>query len=379
MSHDPNNGRGDRQRVALVCTLVNARKVLKSFISYHLGMGIDRIYLFFDRVDDPGIEIAAAYPQVTWWARDADLERRWTGCRLYQCEPLIRDYVNQEVMARQQLNAELAIQECRQAGIDWILHLDVDECFFLPDESLQAHFSRLAAMGVDSIIYPNREGVPERAEVGDYFREVTLFKVKPSGNSPQQRQAIQDSRKLLGGRWYHFYENGKSAGRVGPDLLPHGVHGFATYRHSQRRSVRLWNRIGFYKLREVKREILNFLSIKSRRQRVAVGQGVVLHYPCCGFQHFWDKYVILGEFADTWFGKTQISHTVAMHVAARDVVNRQGRAAALAFFHQYFVHDDPEEVAVLEDCGLLARITGPSQQLAAAETMESSKPSPMHL
>lgn len=360
-------------KVGLVCTLVNAEQVLHSFLRYHLGLGFDRIFLFFDRATDPALAIAQEYAQVTAWVRDGDLEQRWQACRLYQQEAQVRDYVQQEVMARQQLNVELAIAACKEQGVDWLVHIDVDELFYLPDESLQAHFSRLTRMGLDNLIYPNWEGVPEQMEIGDYFQEVTLFKRKPLKYSRAQRHFLARQPKVVGHRLYHFYENGKSAGRIGPDLLPHGVHGFATYRYSQRASLRLLEKGGWFKLREIKREVLEYLGIQLPRRRKALGNAAILHYPCCGFQQFWDKYVTLGDFPDTWFGKTRIAKTISMQVEARDVVNKAGRAAAQAFYHQRFVYGDAAEVQEWMDQRLMVRITQPAHQLAAS-TLTISPP-----
>lgn len=42
----------------------------------------------------------------------------------------MKDFVNEEVQARQEVNAEIALNLCLDLGIDWLLHIDSDELFY---------------------------------------------------------------------------------------------------------------------------------------------------------------------------------------------------------------------------------------------------------
>ena len=41
-------------------------------------------------------------------------------------------YAGREVQARQQLNCEHAMSQCRDEGLAWLLHVDSDELLYLP-------------------------------------------------------------------------------------------------------------------------------------------------------------------------------------------------------------------------------------------------------
>jgi hypothetical protein len=78
----------------------------------------------------------------------------------------------------------------------------------------------------------NFEALPEAFEVGDYFREVTLFKVNinrlGSLRFDARQMALLRSSHFADAHFnFHLYGNGKSAARVGPDLVPATVHEFA--------------------------------------------------------------------------------------------------------------------------------------------------------
>ena len=94
---------------------------------------------------------------------------------------------------------------------------------------------------------------------------------------------------------------------------------------------------------------------------------MILHYPCCGFEHFWRKYVTLGKFADQWWGKYDIEAMIGpFHLQARDVVERGDRDAARAFYRQRVAMEDPRLVAELMRHGFLKRISIPRAILAPA-------------
>src|SRR3954468_11997920 len=106
-------------RAAIVTTLKNAGAVLDSFIAYHLAVGFEHIFLFFDDAADPDLPRAAANLRVTAIAHDAALRERWRALPQYAEQAR---FIDSEVMARQVLNVELAMQLARERGFDWLLH-----------------------------------------------------------------------------------------------------------------------------------------------------------------------------------------------------------------------------------------------------------------
>ena len=79
----------------------------------------------------------APRPDVTAIARDEDLQRTWRGLVLWNEAGA---HVGREVMARQLLNAEHAMNLARAMGFHWLLHIDADELFYMPNGDAPAHF-----------------------------------------------------------------------------------------------------------------------------------------------------------------------------------------------------------------------------------------------
>ncbi|XP_020269706.1 glycosyltransferase-like KOBITO 1 isoform X2 [Asparagus officinalis] len=92
----------------------------------------------------------------------------WLACFFYKpC--------NYELFVKQSLNMEMAIVMARNAGMDWIIHLDTDELMHLVG-ALEYSLRLLADVpsNVDMVIFPNYESSIERDDVIDPFSEVRL-------------------------------------------------------------------------------------------------------------------------------------------------------------------------------------------------------------
>jgi hypothetical protein len=110
----------------------------------------------------------------------------------------------------------------------WLLHIDSDELFGLaPGMSLHQHFRDLESRGIGQLSYMNHEGVPQAEDVYDPFLEVTLFRqhlaVVPI--SPESQTAVDFWKgRNPEGQYFLGYDNGKSATRVLPGVIPVSVH-----------------------------------------------------------------------------------------------------------------------------------------------------------
>ena len=98
----------------LVATVKAPEEELLAFVAYHLSLGANRLWLYFDDPEDPAFDRISKLPQVTatrctnwYWA--------WRGGRR---EPLY---------LRQISNALHAQSKCR---LDWLGHIDVDEYLY---------------------------------------------------------------------------------------------------------------------------------------------------------------------------------------------------------------------------------------------------------
>jgi hypothetical protein len=324
-------------RPAIVATVRDAADVLGSFIAYHLAIGFAHIYLFFDDPADPFAGTLDGHPQVTPIRCDAELRSRWPALRSFRT---FGAHVDTEVMARQILNCELAIGMAAQAGMDWMLHIDSDELFFCEGNNAPEHFRELDSRGTRNAVYMNFEALPETLEVGDYFRDVTLFKV----NINRLGALRFDARQMTLLRAAHFtdehfnfhlYNNGKAAARIDADLVPVTVHEFGRVTPA---------------------------GTLDRQHEICGDSQLILHYPNCGFPRFLTKYRTLGEFGDRWFGVNEIFR---FHREARDIVALGDEARARQFYRDRVMLNPAEDVALLIEQGLLKRIDGPARLLAS--------------
>lgn len=363
------HNRQSDQTVAIVTTLRHPGPSLPSFITYHLAIGFDHLFLFFDDASDPAIDVARQYERVTVIPNDAKLRQRWLESQSYR-NATLRMFQWTEVMARQLLNVDVAIQIALERGISWLLHIDSDELFYSPEQTVSEHFASLTHRGIRRATYLNHEAVPESPWITDPFREVTLFKQNRMGSggaaSRKKRAELADRVPQLPPKFFHFYSNGKSAARVRPGLTAPGVHGFRHVEES-RRVMTTFTR--FTRARLVVAASHAFprfdAMLKERSlgmaRAVIVTSPAILHYACCGFENFWDKYRILGQFDDKWWGQDDIKTQIGtFHIEARDIVAKADRSAALEFYEKRMVIRDEPEVANLISEGVFCRITEPS-------------------
>lgn len=317
---------------AIVTTLRDAGPLLDGFIAYHRAIGFERLYLIFDDPSDPDLNRVADLPGVHAVACDDALRRAWRD------GPLFREMggsVDQEVMARQVLNAALALGWARDDGHDWLLHIDVDELFHPPTGSAAAWFAALADQPFDVIGFPNLEAAPEADLCARPHHDVNLFKTsidrmrRVVAPNPALADALRASRRF-GAGFFNLYSNGKSAARLSSvGLQPLGVHDFAG----------------------------------PASRRVVAGDAAILHYACCGLDAFKAKYRLLGPFSDRWWGRYDIAAAIGpFHLQARDVVLR-GTDDQIAAFYRERVSMGAAEAEWGLRAGLLERITSPARVL----------------
>ncbi|MFS8776058.1 glycosyltransferase family 2 protein, partial [Synechococcus sp. W65.1] len=139
-------------------------------------------------------------------------------------------------------------------------------------------------------------------EVEDYFRDVTLFKKNPAALEPGLCTELQ----RVSGKSQYFlaYQNGKSAARIHPTLLPNSVHSFD--------------------IPECHTLVTSFPSI--------------LHY---------------------------LNFRVPFHLASRDAYCSGDRTCMAALYQEFILYNNPETNQNLIEKGILTRISYPSQLLSS--------------
>jgi len=283
--------------------------ILSTFVSYHLAKGFAHMILFFDDSNDPSRECFYIQQQqqagkVTTFVRSEELDELQKNiCSLYS---KLAPFKDEEVPARQQLNAEYALlTSAKFFELSWLLHLDVDELFYTSSETIYEHFQQLSQAGIGHITYANHEGVPETVNIGNYFREVTLFRrnhhTLPLTTAAQNFMKWFESRTRHG-QYMLFYDNGKSAVRVENGVVPVSVHSFKLPENSELRYCQTF------------RDIRNHRpdTIYTEDQDVHI-----FHYPVCGEFWFKQKYETLGNFKSSWMGDS-LRIAPSFHLDCRD-------------------------------------------------------------
>jgi hypothetical protein len=234
-----------------------------------------------------------------------------------------------EVMARQIVNADMALTLAGDDRLDWLIHLDVDELLYADDHI--CNYLRNAPPCVGQVIYPNYEALPESSDICDYFKEVTLFKKNPCFCSPA---AVDKWLDRTGRTWFYVaYCNGKAAVRIATGVSTAGVHIFDIS--------------------------------KTRYDTVIARDHIILHYPNCGLERFRLKYRARGNFPDKCFDQWS---RLPAHLLSRDVVNRGSRDDVLAFYERHMCSRAQADVEYLLALGIGERIIGPSKWLSAPTT-----------
>jgi hypothetical protein len=317
-------------KVGIVTTLIDAENVIKSFVNYHLKTGFDRIYLFFDNPNDPTKSLVEGNRKVSVIPCNVQLKEQWKHTNAYKNYGHLNSFIQVEPMARQILNMDVACKLAQDDGIEWLLHIDIDELFYSPHEGVHEHFEHLASEGVFFKRYLNFEAIPEKESIQDYFKEVTLFKKNPEVYSFDER--INHQHHVTTNFFTH-YQHGKMAAQASR-IYVSGIHEFVFDKAQLGKPL-----------------------------NIPVGSPTdptILHYPCCGFQFFWDKFMTLGNFNENIFGR----ELYGIYKSAKEVIKLNDRAEALKFYQQTIMWS-AEEISRLLQLNLIGRIDHPSKILGS--------------
>ena len=239
--------------VGIVTTVKNPHQI-NDWINYHLGIGIKKIYII---ADDPEEDLKInPDDRVVIFKNNSEWREKLNEIDYLK---MFYNKYDTEVMSRQILNFAHVRDIARNTNLNWLLHIDCDELFYLEGNDLNQIFD----VDYDMIKFKNYEMVPENDSYQNCFREGTKFKTNKTK--------------------YIAYSNGKSALRINSEAIIVGVHGFMGGR-----------------------------TLKS-------DYGKILHYPSCNFEEYIRKYKILGKFDDKWWGIVQIP--IKFHLESRDLID----------------------------------------------------------
>lgn len=149
--------------VSIVTTLSEPVEQTLGFVHYHINLGVDRLFLFFDNPDDPAIEVVERYPEV-----------RSTRCDQAYWSASARGSRHPNVSMRQRDNASVAVKWAREEGLSFISHIDADELIYCVGKLQQI----LHEHPGNVIRYHLHEAVAEQLNP-DHLFSPTLFRRRP--------------------------------------------------------------------------------------------------------------------------------------------------------------------------------------------------------
>ncbi|XP_050383222.1 glycosyltransferase-like At2g41451 [Argentina anserina] len=206
------------------------------WIYYHKVIGVSNFLLFVEgKAASPNVsKVLETIPGVKVIHRTRELEEQQAKSRIWN-ETWLSSFFykpcNYELFVKQSLNMEMAIVMAREAGMDWIIHLDTDELIYpagAREYSLRQLLSDVPG-DADAVIFPNYESSVERDDIKEPFSEVSMFK-KNYDHLPKDVYFGNYKEATRGNPNYFLtYGNGKSAARIQDHLRPNGAHRWHNY------------------------------------------------------------------------------------------------------------------------------------------------------
>ncbi|KAK8593162.1 hypothetical protein V6N13_043228 [Hibiscus sabdariffa] len=204
---------------------------------YHKVIGVTTFYLFVEgHAASPNVSrVLESVPGAKVIYRTRELEEQQAKSRIWNETWLASFFYkpcNYELFVKQSLNMENAIVMARDAGVDWIIHLDTDELIHpagASEYSLRQLLLDLPS-NVNMVVFPNYESSVERDDIKDPFSEVSMFK-KNYDHLPKDTYFGYYRESTRGNPNYFLtYGNGKAAARIQDELRPNGAHRWHNYK-----------------------------------------------------------------------------------------------------------------------------------------------------
>ncbi|XP_050283489.1 glycosyltransferase-like KOBITO 1 [Quercus robur] len=203
---------------------------------FHKVIGVSTFFLFVEgKAASPAVsKVLESIPGVKVIYRTRELEEQQAKSRIWN-ETWLSSFFykpcNYELFVKQSLNMEMAIVMARDAGMDWIIHLDTDELLH-PADAREYSLRQLlldVPGNVDMVIFPNYESSVEREDIKDPFSEISMFKRNYDHLPKDTYFGMYKDATRGNPNYFLTYGNGKSAARIQDHLRPNGAHRWHNY------------------------------------------------------------------------------------------------------------------------------------------------------
>lgn len=282
-------------KIAIVLTVKNEARLLRNNLLYHKAIGVDRTFVYFDNTTDNGRETISDLDFVT--------VTNSVEAQKYAHLEYLEKFTSQAAehhTARQCLNTFDAQQQCKAAGIDWLISLDADEliCADFQRPSNLKFFFETIAEEVDIVYFETLEALQQKMSYQNVFAEETLFKANRRAFSKSFYNPFTKSKQRFS--WWYGQTMGKGAVRIKSDLIPHNVHRYKKMDGNKPRAIKKAN---------------------------------VLHYHAYDAEDFIKKFTNFSDRPNTFLSGNEVE---VIKLLLRDVVNISGldQEALEAYFGQ---------------------------------------------
>jgi hypothetical protein len=205
----------NKLKVCIVATIRAPLRETLMFVSYHLNVGIDHIFIFFDDPQDQAISALEDNNAVTCVRCDESYWQENGGQRPTAVE------------ARQCTNNSIGLIHARKADMDWAIFVDHDELLYTR-KSIRL---LLAEANADVVRFRLYEAVSERMHYENLYA-TSLFKT--SARSVQIRLAtmLGCRNAFFEGKYFRGHLDSKVAVSLKSGIKIMGIHGPAGLENS---------------------------------------------------------------------------------------------------------------------------------------------------
>jgi len=270
--------------LAAVSTVKAPSDQLLAFVNYHLNIGIDRLYLYFDDPEDPAIDLLQPYTDVTITVCDSEY---W----MHGGSPK-----DASIELRQIRNANHVLTLARTHGIDWITHIDSDELIY-PASDIKEYLAELA-QGVNLVRMRIGEAVGVSTSKHTIFDDIKYFKNRAGKKKIDEASDRGCLRPFFYGEYFRAHVQSKCIVRTSSPVKSMKIHTPEATPNSQ------------------------FEVLLAREIRL-------LHYDCTSFDSWKEK----------WLARLDGTATAARM--------RKNRRRQMSLFTQYFRQGDDENLHAL--------------------------------
>lgn len=301
-------------KVAVVITVKNEARLLRQNILYHLGIGMENVFVYFDNTTDSTPNTIKDIDKV--------ISNTSVSVEKYKDKPYLNKFLEnlaEHHTARQCLNTYDALQNCKQKGIDWLLSIDADELFCTNNngkQSLTDFFTEEITQQYDIIQLPTKEVVNRKMKYQNVMAEETLFKKQKNFTSKfdQIYRSIYNpyTNKYINTSYWLGHNMGKAAINVHSNSIPYNVHRY---------------------------QLLN-----GSKPEVKTSGGI-LHYHIYDFQDFLKKYNNFKSHPDTFLSGNKIETLKSLWIKLVNDTNYSEEY--LKAYYKKYIHFNEIELAKL--------------------------------